>query len=110
MGKAIVNQIVLHNKSPREYYSSAYRHLRMFYALCKLKSFSDEDLMNIKLAMWKVHGRYLDLAWRDHFARQISSSTGKGTSHGWVNMLRYHQWNHRQLSFGEFQHVHSEWL
>lgn len=86
------------DKTPCSYYASAYRHLRMFYAVCKLKSFSDDDLMQIKLALWKTHGKYLDLAWEHHFARQVASSTGKGKWHGWSNMLRFHQfWQDRDI-------------
>lgn len=86
------------DKTPRSYYASAYRHLRMFYAVCKLKTFSDDDLMNIKLAMWKVHGRYLDLAWEHHFAKRVSETTGKGSWHGWANQGRFHSFTWQRFN------------
>lgn len=100
----------IEQKSPRSYYTEAYSQLRLFYASCNEGSYTDTELMNAKLALWKMHGKYLDIVWQHHFARQVSKATGIGSAHGWHNSLRCHQWNHTQAKFGDFRFVHPQWL
>lgn len=112
MGKAIITDLDFRVKNTRSYYHDAYSDLRLFYRACLIGqgSYTEAELIDAKYRLWLKHGKYLDLAWQHYFALHVAWATGKGISHGWVNMLRCHHWNHRQLSFGEFQHVHSEWL
>jgi len=92
MGKAMIVDFPTHSKSVRYHMKEADSDLRGFYTACRLGagSYNDEELMNAKLALWKKHGKYLDLAWRQHFALHVSWATGIGAWHGWHNSLRLH--------------------
>lgn len=88
-----LNSIQIHSvpsKSARSYYSTAYRNLRCFYRLCKMNVFTDDQLASMKLALWKIHGKYLDIVWEHHFAYEVAWQTGIGTWHGWHNSQRLH--------------------
>jgi len=90
MGKAIVNDFIPYDKQARYFYNHAYSHLREFYRECASGDFTDEQLMERKYYWWRVNGRYLDLAWEHHFARQVAIVTGKGLWSGWANVAREH--------------------
>jgi len=92
MGKAIINDIPVSDKNARTYYKRAYRILRLYYAACASGRYTDAQLMDAKLAMWKALGKYIDIAWQHHFAYKVSKVTGIGEWHGWASSRGFHQW------------------
>jgi len=92
MGKAIVTELTMARKTVRQYYSEAYSALRGYYAGCQSGQFSDLTLIDWKLELWKKHGKYLDIVWQHHFAKQVADATGQGWAHGWTSPLRREMW------------------
>jgi len=90
MGKEIVTDLDFSVKDARSYYAAAYKALREFYRACHSGDYNDAQLMEYKLELWFMYGRYLDLAWEHHFNRQVAIVTGKGLWSGWANVAREH--------------------